>query len=525
MRWLVSFLIIIARIAHAQFTSSNLPIIILNTNNQTIQDETRIVIDMKIMNAGPGNRNTITDTPQIQTKVSVEYRGESSLSLQFPKKSIRLETQNPDGSNADLALLGMPADNDWILYAPYTDKTLMRNVLTYTWGNQMGRYTPRTRYCEVVLNNNYQGVYVLVEKIKRDNNRVDIATLTTADVSGDELTGGYILRVDKLDDNDYPDWTITTSDVLPGENNVKFQYYQPDGDDLLPVQRDYIKNYMRQFSLALANANFITQPDSYHNYIDVNSFVDHMISTELAKNVDGYVYSTYLYKDKTSKGGKLHMGPLWDFDLGYGNVDYMANSQFAPGWTYNDLYRMFWFRRLMTDPYVEGKFSCRWHELRQSFLSDNNITKTIDSLALVLNESQQRNFNKWNILGVYVWPNQYVGATYADEINFLKEWIMDRVNWVDANLPGECVISDVYETTYNLYPNPGPSFRLQVNEQVHRNFQIVNTLGQEILSGNISSGDFFWDGLDQNQVETPAGLYWIRLSGKTDRVHRFIKTN
>jgi hypothetical protein len=523
MRYLVFLLIIITLAAHAQFTSSNLPIVILNTNNQTIQDETRIVIDMKIMNAGPGNRNSITDIPQVQTKVSVEYRGESSQL--FPKKSLGLETQNPDGSNANLALLGMPADNDWILYAPYTDKTLMRNVLTYTWGGKMGRYTSRTRFCEVVINGSYQGVYVLMEKIKRGNNRVDIATLTTADVSGDELTGGYMLRVDKLDDNDYPDWTIATAQLLPGENNVKFQYYQPDGDDLLPVQRDYIKNYIQQFSLALASANFITQPDSYHNYIDVNSFVDCMVSAELAKNVDSYIYSTYLFKDKTSKGGKLNMGPLWDFDLGYGNVDYLTNSQFAPGWTYNDLYRMFWFRRLMTDPYFEGKFVCRWHELRQSFLSDNNILKTIDSVALVLNESQQRNFNQWDILGVYVWPNQYVGATYADEINFLKKWIMDRVNWVDANLPGDCVVSGVYETQNNLYPNPGPSFTLQVNELNHRNFQIVNMMGQEILSGSISSGELSWDGLDQNHVEAPAGLYWIKLSGIKDHVYRFIKTD
>ena len=507
--------------APVTFTSSNLPIITLNTNNQTIQDETRIVIDMSVIDNGPGIRNNVSDIPQIQTKASVEYRGESSQ--MFPKKSLSIETQNLDGSNNNLALLGMPPESDCVLYAPYTDKTMMRDVLAFLWSRKMGPYASRTQFCEVVLNGIYQGVFVLIEKIKRDQNRVAIAKLTPLDVSGDDLTGGYILRVDKIDGNDYPAWPALTSNLLPSENNINFQYVDPEGQELLTVQQDYIKNYIQQFSTALASSNFTTRTDNYRNYIDANSFVDFIISNELAKNVDGYIFSTYLYKAKDSDGGKLYMGPLWDFNLCYGNVDYWANSQIAPGWTYNDPQRMFWFRRMMNDPYFAGRINCRWAELRQSFLSNENISATIDSIAVVLGESQQRNYNQWKILGVYIWPNQYVGATYAEEINFLKNWIITRADWIDANLPGDCVITGLEETNGNLYPNPGRYFHLTVDTNAFQSFQIINTLGQEILSGTISSGELFWDGNDANGIEAPPGMYWIKLSGKKKAVYRFVK--
>ena len=214
----------------------------------------------------------------------------------------------------------------------------MRDVITYMWGKKLGLYASETKYVELVLNGEYLGIYVLLEKIKRGKGRIDIANLKPADITGVELTGGYILRVDKPDDNEYPAWTSVPSPKLNGTTSISFQYHDPEGEDLVSVQQQYIKNFIFQFESALSNTTF-KAVDGYRKYINVPSFIDFMIMTEISKNVDGYFYSTYMYKDKDSdvdaEAGKLHMGPLWDFNLGYGNVDYHTNSQYAPGWMYN----------------------------------------------------------------------------------------------------------------------------------------------------------------------------------------------
>lgn len=212
------------------FTASNLPIIVINTNGQFIPDDPKIIAHMGIIDNGVGQVNSISDPfNNYDGRIAIELRGESSQS--FPKKSYSIETQTSTGANFNAALLGIPAENDWVLYAPYTDKTMMRDVLAYQLGRDFGKYAPRTRFAEVVINDDYQGVYVLIERIKRDNNRVDIATLQPSDVSGDEITGGYILRVDKLDGNDYPGWTATPTPMLAGENDITFQYFDPAGED------------------------------------------------------------------------------------------------------------------------------------------------------------------------------------------------------------------------------------------------------------------------------------------------------
>ena len=147
------------------FTSSNLPIVVINTNGQAIQDDPRIVCDMGIIDNGFGNINSINDPfNDYNGKISIEYRGSSSQS--FPKKAYALETQDAIGNNNNVSILGMPVENDWILYAPYTDKSLMRNFLTFYLGRRMNNYSPRTVYCELVVNGDYRGVYVLMEKIK-----------------------------------------------------------------------------------------------------------------------------------------------------------------------------------------------------------------------------------------------------------------------------------------------------------------------------------------------------------------------
>jgi hypothetical protein len=401
---------------------------------------------------------------------------------------------------------------------------MMRDVITYEWGRKLGMYASRARYVEVVVNGDYKGVYVLLEKIKRDKGRVDIAKLTSTDISGDDLTGGYLLRVDKIDANDYPAWTIAPSPKLQGENDVNFQFHDPKGEDLLPVQQDYIKDLIFRFESALSSSNFRDVSNGYRSFIDIPSFINFMIVNEIGKNIDGYIFSTYLYKDKDSKDPKLHMGPLWDFNLAYGNVNYLANSQNAPGWTYDDQYRMFWFRRLMSDPWFAGTMKCRWTEVRSTILSNEKIINTIDSIAAVLDEPQKRNYNRWPILGIYVWPNQNwkTDSTYMAENDFLKQWILDRVTWMDNNMPGDCAITAVdpeIESKLTVYPNPSASsFYFKIPGQPSGcELVVYNSAGEKVFeASDLSSDELVWDGADRRGMKVSSGLFIavIQSSGK-----------
>lgn len=494
--------------------SSNLPIIVINTNGQSIPDDPRIIAHMGIIDNGTGIRNQLTDPfTNYDGRISIETRGESSQ--MFPKKSYSVETQNADGSNFNAALLGMPPENDWVLYAPYTDKSMMRNVLAYKLGRDLGNYASRTRYAEVVINDDYKGVYVLMEKIKRDKNRVDIATLLPQDVAGDELTGGYILRVDKLDGNDYPGWKATPLPQLQGENDITFQYFDPAGDELVDAQRNYIRTYITTFQNSLTSINFTSPTTGYRKYLDIPSALNFILVNEIGKNIDGFVFSTYLYKEKDSDGGKLHLGPLWDFNLAFGNVNYLANAQFAPGWMWNDQYRMFWFRRMVQDPAFANSMKCRWTELREGFLTNDYFINKIDSIAAVLDEAQQRNYQRWPILGTYVWPNQFIGQTYAEEINFLKQWTLDRLVWMDNNMPGNCSVITGTEPTVSVevYPNPfQQSIRIKINSQLKISIiQIKNLMGQEVFRQSVADPEFVWDGRDDTGTEVPPGVYVLRL--------------
>lgn len=511
------------------FTSSNLPVVVINTNGQTIPDDPRILAHMGIIDNGNGNRNRVTDPfTHYDGRISIETRGESSQ--MFPKKSYAIETQTETGANFNAALLGMPPENDWVLYAPYTDKTMLRDVVTFKIGQDLGQYAPRFRFVELVINADYKGVYVLMEKIKRDKNRVDIAELQPTDITGDAVTGGYILRIDKVDGNDYPAWTATPTPLLPNERDVTLQYVDPAGEELVEVQRTYIRNHLQTFQSSLTSANFTNHQSGYKKYLDVPSAVDFILVNELGKNVDGFLFSTYLYKAKDSDGGKLFMGPLWDFNLAYGNVDYLANAQYAPGWMYADQQRsIFWFRRMMQDPDFANSMKCRWLTLRNTVLTNDYFTTTIDSLAALLEEAQVRNYQRWPILGTYVWPNQFIGQTYAAEIGFMKNWIQLRLNWMDANMPGNCVLVTAVNEyqQVDVFPNPFHN-TLQINLPPvgMKTVSITDAVGREVFRTLVTSDRYEWEGTDMQGRSLGAGMYYLQVHhGTTRYLKKFIRTH
>ncbi len=440
--------------------ASHLPIVVIDTKNQQIPDEPKILCNLKIIDNGPGNMNSwLQPGTDFDGQVAIEVRGQSSQ--MYPKKSYSFELKDSIGNDLSLPLLGMPKEEDWILHAHYTDKTMLRNALTFYLGSQMGAWQPRFRYCVVYLNGQYNGIYLLMEKIKRDQNRLDLSRLNNTDIQGTELTGGYIVKVDKtwgLSPTEY--FTSFPQIFYPNSRTYNFTYVYPEADSIVWEQREYIKNYITEFQNVLNGSNFKDPYSGYRKYIDVSSFVDFQIIQEFTNNVDGYRYSTFFHKQKDTRGGKLFAGPLWDFDLCYGNVDYSDYNLSTSGWLYShygitEVYPMHWWARLMEDPDYARTFILRWQELRQTCFSTEKIMHFIDSIITYLGTEINRNYERWPILGKYVWPNYFVGNTYEEEVNFLKNWINDRLAWMDiATDPNSDYFHQIFDSEFTIYPNP-----------------------------------------------------------------------
>lgn len=417
---------------------NRLPQIHINTNGSTIVDEPKIDGVMTIVEAG---------NETFSGNIGIEIRGSSSQL--FPKKAYGFETRDAANEDIDVSLLGMPEEEDWILYAPYSDKSLMRNMLIYDLSRDMGRYASRTKFVDVSINDSYNGVYVFMEKLKRDDNRIDINKLKEDENSGEDLTGGYILKLDKADgfsetfydlNNSFP------SDYLPNNNGsfqrINFLYDTPDMDDITPEQKAYISTYVSDFEDALASDDFADANLGYANYIDVDSFIDFFLLNELSNNVDGYRLSTWLTKDKNEK---LKMGPIWDFNLAFGNANYCSGGN-PNVWAYKFNERCpqdfwltpFWWDRLLEDPNFVSQLKQRWSELRAGTFSESNILGKIDAYDLELTNAGaiNENFDKWSVLGTYIWPNNFIGNSHDEEVDYLKNWVSDRLSWLDTSISG-----------------------------------------------------------------------------------------
>lgn len=518
----VMVLLFIATQAVGQtFTSSNLPIIVINTNGQEIVDDPKIEADMGIINNAPGLRNALTDPfTDYNGKIGIEIRGSSSQS--FPKKQYGVELRDENGDGVEAPLLGMPKEEDWVLFAPYNDKSLLRDVLAYKLGRDQNRYAPRTRYCEVVLNGEYMGVYVLIEKIKRDKNRVDINKLDPEEITGDNLTGGYIIKIDKATGSGGDGWSSIFPPPLRGNDQlINFLYEVPKSEDIVPEQKQYIQQYVTDFETALASTTFADPVNGYAKYMDAGSFIDYFIINEVSKNVDGYRISTFLHKKRDSDGGKIYMGPVWDYNLGFGNANYCTSGT-TDGFVleFNEVCPddwwliPFWWKRLHEDPAYQAQLEARWTSLRGGPLSINTIHTYIDSVATVLNaEAQQRNFERWPVLGEYVWPNYYVGPTFQSEIEWLKAWITNRLLWLDANMSSVITGVENEQNQLQLFPNP---FENSVTIQTHndhrvKRLQVLDITGREVFHTLISENDYQWEGKSNSGNTLPKGVYILHL--------------
>jgi hypothetical protein len=279
---------------------------------------------------------------------------------------------------------------------------------------------------------------LIVEKIKRGKKRVDIAKLDKDDNAGDSLTGGYIIKTDWKQGSNNEGWESKFKPMQNDENQF-FIFHYPTGDKMTAEQKQYIQSYVDSFELELS----FPEGDlnrTYEDYIDLASWVDVFIMAEIAKNVDAFWLSSYYSKDK---GGKLKAGPIWDYDIAFGNFE--AYYGYAPnGWhweeygTGSDKTPMYWFK-MAQEPSFQNALKCRWTELRKNVLSIEHIYDLIDDGAAKLAKSQELNFKVWPVLGDYIWPNaKPYEADYAGEVRRLKEWFVMRIAWMDAFMPGTC---------------------------------------------------------------------------------------
>jgi len=490
-----------------EFESSNLPLLLINTNGQNIQDDIRITAQLGIIDNGPTDRNYLNDAYNgYDGQISIEYRGASSLF--FDKKSYSFETQLADGSNNNVELLGMPSENDWVLSGPYSDKSLMRNMLTYHISRSMGNYASRTVPCELLINGQYEGFYILMERIKIDENRLDIASVNEDDLTGDELTGGYLVQIDRdngaLDDGFYSDFP----------EYMFYAYDDPDYDQIQPAQKAYIQTYIEEFEVAMDGQGVI----NWEDWLDADAFVDYVLASEITKQIDAYRLSFFMHKRKDSNGGKLHLGPMWDYNLGYGNFDYACDNG-TLGWSYDwngwCANQAFWLAKIANRSDMQLLMHCRWEELREDVLSDEALLTYIDDMTAHIDEAQERNYERWPVLGQYLWPNGYVGETYEDEVDFLKEWLEARLSWMDGALDGDCSLVSTNEPTPSLvqitsYPNPVEddfSFSFKSAQIKEAQFKIINILGQPVYTNNL---------IDNQLITVPmndyaSGIYFFQL--------------
>ncbi len=411
---------------------TNLPIIVINTNGGTIVDDPRIVVDMGIIDNGPGNMNCVNDPfNNYSGKVGIEYRGASSQSV--PKKGYGFSTLDAGGVNTvNVSLLGMPAENDWVLNASYTDKTFMRDVICYDLARYMGWYTTRVRFVELVLNGEYRGIYILQEKVKQDKNRCDIEKLTNTMNAGDSLTGGYVYKVDWSNGAPGGNWS--------SNNGVSMQFHDPSYADLTVTQENYLKSYVNSFETDLFSANFTNPGTGYRRKSNPYSFADDFILQEFSNNIDGYRASNYIHKDRDSKCGKFTMGPFWDFNFTFGSPDWCFGEN-TQGWQHvggcgNETNT--WIEKMLQDNWFKNMLYCRWSSLRQSYLSTPQVFARIDSMRTLLNAAAVRDSAKW---GLVYWPTNWLPNNLQHAVDSMKTWMNLRLTWMDANMyngGGQC---------------------------------------------------------------------------------------
>lgn len=410
----------------------DLPVLVLDDYGQGAPG--RDYVDVAVMEFQPvSGAARLSATPRISSRAGFHLRGNSSAT--FPKVPYRLELRGNDDDDIDHPLLGLSADSDWVMRGPYTDKALIRDAFAYGLGRDMGIYAPRFAFAEVYVNldaqplaaADYQGVYLIVESVKNSSNRLDLKQLDEDDTTLPKITGGYIFKFE---------WMAAEEPILPctGPAATCWNYLEVvDPSPLNDPQRAWLTQHLQQFNDLLNSPNFAHPETGYSAWIDVDSWINQLIISELTREMDSYVRSAHFYKDRDTK---IFAGPLWDFDLSFGVGGYFNNNQ-TSGWQYQQTrspQTNNWFARLLQDPVFVNRVKVRWQSLRRGLLSNAQLEARINSLATPLTNAAQRNFQKWpnlstRMLGPFITPTN---PTWQGQVQFMRDWMFQRAAWLDS---------------------------------------------------------------------------------------------
>ncbi len=439
--------------------SSDLPVILLhNLGGGTLsasmpaEDQNVIVMTFEPVNG----RTSLTNPPTLVSRGGFNIRGSSTAGN--PQYNLALETWDEFNQDHGVEFLGLPAESDWVLFSQnWFDPSYLHNPLAHQLSRDIGRYSARTRFAEVFLNTaggqvtytapaygNYFGLYTVEEKIKRDQNRVDITGLEPQETNAAAITGGYLLKIDRAD----ADERTFYDSYLQGS----IVYQDPPGLEMettaRQAQRNYITGYFSQFGAALWGSSYTNPVTGYAAYIDVDSWLDHHILNVLTFNVDALRLSGFFFKDRAKK---IEMGPLWDFDRALGSPDgrpfnprlwrvQAGGDQGTDFFGNPNLLGVRWWQRLFTDPDFWQRWIDRWTDLRREAFTTNRFNAWVDTLGNQARQAQTRQVVRWSgestprsgTASANGYWHSFPG-TYQGELDFLKRWLGDRVHFIDTN--------------------------------------------------------------------------------------------
>lgn len=468
---------------------------------------------------------TWASTNNVKTYLTIGKRGRWSL-FSYPKNGYGFETKSNSWTDTDISPAGMPEEEDWILHGPYGDRSMLRNVLAMHMARSTGRYASRTQLVELIINGQYEGVYVLMERIKRDKHRVDIAKLNPDEISGDDLTGGYIWKTDW----EPVDWSSSFAmRVDPGM--VPYTYVVPRRSVIVTQQETYIQDIVDDFEHALQNTSTTYNGKFWDDYIDLDSFVDYFLMQEVSKNTDAYKSSAFYHKDKDSKDPKIHAGPVWDFNFAFGTAEY-CNSFLPEGWQYNGpcgTKSPKWWEYLVNTPKFADRVNCRWKELTTTVWHPDTLTAFIDYKANLLGPAAERDRLRWPLdSGAKPLGTKYVDSTYAADVARMKNFLLDRIAWLDSNMIGtDCQLS-LAETprvypAISAYPNPSTGLFNVLLRGEFSQIIVRSPLGELLHSEALPLEDYSNQPLQIDLGWLPTGLYTIEaLSASRQEVVKVI---
>lgn len=397
---------------------TNLPTVIINTVNaeEPYDKEHDIVSNIIIISE---NGTNVLEAPG-------ESRLRGNNSMTHPKKPYRIKFDKKQQP------LDAPAKaKKWTLINNYGDKTLMRNMIAFEVARNVGmEYVPYSRPVDVILNGEYKGCYQLCDQIEVGDGRVPVTEMEETDISGDELTGGYLIEVDA-----YASGEISW---FQSSRGIPVTIKSPDDDKITAEQKSYIKSYFNKLENAAYSVKYDSPTTGYRTMLDITSFLQHFIVGEVSGNTDTY-WSTYMYKKRNDP--KFYVGPVWDFDLAFENDNrtYPINNKtcYIYQWVNSSsagTMDVLVERIVVNDTRTAGDLLEMWSATRSNGLSGESLCDFVDKWAEEMDASQRLNFMRWDILNTKVHENPQASGSYEGEVAWVKNYLRERIAWMDNKI-------------------------------------------------------------------------------------------